>query len=214
MGLVRSWPHLFALEGRHVPVKCIKGVAGDFENCLGLLIAHVLKRIQNALKSIKQLLFSFIIAAQVASYIDLIAIVLYQNGCATCFVYRNFIVHVGLLSLNGAGWYNQGKGGILLTELSKIARKALKLVQKGKWRTVNPNLINVLSEAGYIEFDLEDTDVENILARTFRITDAGQAYLEAYQMKKREKWSDRLIGFIMGLLTTLIANFIWETLIG
>lgn len=101
-----------------------------------------------------------------------------------------------------------------MTELSKIARKALKLVQKGKWRTVNPNLINVLSEAGYIEFDLEDTDVENILARTFRITDAGQAYLEAYQMKKREKWSDRLIGFIMGLLTTLIANFIWETLIG
>lgn len=87
------------------------------------------------------------------------------------------------------GWYNQGKGGILLTELSKIARKALKLVQKGEWRTVNPNLINVLSDFGYVEFTLEDTGEEDVVIPNYRITEAGQAFLDAWRLNAWKTWT-------------------------
>lgn len=88
-----------------------------------------------------------------------------------------------------------------MTELSKLARKALKLVQKGEWRTVNPNLINVLSEAGYIEFDLEDTGEENVFAQTYKITEHGQAYLDSWELKSWKLWAP----IVCSIISTLIA---------
>lgn len=43
-------------------------------------------------------------------------------------------------------------------------------------------------------------------------TDSGKTYFQDRAARRREKWLDRLIGFIAGVLTTVAAHFIIEAL--